>query len=202
MAGRELVEGRRRRVGYRLAPPPPPPASPPTRGHEEATPCTTPSTLWLVEDPTLVLLGGEVWPSAFAMAELVEARLVNQQQQQQPLPGVIVELGAGAGLCGLVAAATILQMQQQQRPCHVFLTDESPELAAVNAGLFREAWRLLPAGTTVEVRPTRPPCVGVRMMVGDAICDHERLLLFCLLNPFTSSSSSSSSSSFSSSSSV
>jgi MYXO-CTERM domain-containing protein len=92
----------------------------------------------------MVLLGGEVWPSAFGMAEAIEARLLVQQSSEAPPPSIIVELGAGVGLCGLVAAAAVRrrpqQHQQQHGPCRVYLTDESPELVAINAGLFRTEW--------------------------------------------------------------
>ncbi len=129
----------RKRIGYRLL-----------RQHQQdAAAATEPDTdtLWLVEDAALVLLGGEVWPSAFAMAELVELKTSTIR------PGVIVELGAGAGLCALVAAAALAQRAPGER-CRVFLTDESPELAAVNAELFREMWlpaTAVPAKIGVEV---------------------------------------------------
>lgn len=111
------------------------------------------SVLWLVEDNTMVLLGGEVWPSAFAMADAVETRLLLQQSSEAPPPSIIVELGAGVGLCGLVAAAAVRRRphHQQQGPCRVYLTDESPELAALNAGLFRTEWLGSSSSSSLDV---------------------------------------------------
>lgn len=132
-------------------PPPPTPAPQSAmvgyRFHHLLT-AAAPEVLWLVEDPQLVLLGGEVWPSAFPMAEYLETTF---KSEEPCLPAVVVELGAGAGLCGLVAAAAVLRAQKQQQHqqrrgggggggCRVFLTDESPELAAINVDLFRKEW--------------------------------------------------------------
>lgn len=124
----------RRRVGYHRL------QQPTTASSSDGDGDGDPGVLWLVEDNALVLLGGEVWPSAFAMAEAVEVRML---QSSEPPPSMIVELGAGTGLCGLVAAAAAAaaaRRLQQQGPFRVYLTDESPELAAVNAELFRREW--------------------------------------------------------------
>ena len=79
----------RRRVGYHRL------QQPTTASSSDGDGDGDPGVLWLVEDNALVLLGGEVWPSAFAMAEAVEVRML---QSSEPPPSMIVELGAGTAI--------------------------------------------------------------------------------------------------------
>jgi hypothetical protein len=43
------------------------------------------STIWVEEDPTLVLLGGEIWPAAWAACEHLE-RTLNEMYEQVRQP--------------------------------------------------------------------------------------------------------------------
>ena len=85
--------------------------------------------LWVVEDPSLVLLGGEVWPASFVMGECLAAAAASLEAPAADL--TVVELGAGAGLCGLVAG-TALVHSNKARKVQVFLTDEAPALCELN----------------------------------------------------------------------
>ncbi|RHY28097.1 hypothetical protein DYB32_006260 [Aphanomyces invadans] len=71
-------------------------------------------------------MGGEVWPGAHVLCAHLEsnAEALNIQQAS------ILELGAGCGLCGLVAVALGAR--------HVVLTDEFPDLLQVNIDLNKD----------------------------------------------------------------
>lgn len=92
------------------------------------------AVVWVYEDPALVLLGGEVWPASFIVCEHVVSFL----RVGAPSSLSIVEIGAGTGLCGLVALTTALK--NSTGPVHCFLTDESPALSEVNLSHFESTW--------------------------------------------------------------
>ncbi|CAM9732607.1 unnamed protein product, partial [Phaeothamnion confervicola] len=82
-------------------------------------------------------LGGEVWQGAYVLCRHLEFLA-----SSSPL-GSVLELGAGAGLCGLVAALL-------NAPA-VCITDEFVDLAAINAAAFASAFP--EAGKRVIVAP-------------------------------------------------
>lgn len=65
-------------------------------------------------------LGGEVWAGAFVLCEFLERSAAELVQGRR-----VIELGAGCGLCGVVAAALGAR--------RVVLTDEYPDLLEGNA---------------------------------------------------------------------
>ncbi|KAG2761061.1 hypothetical protein JG687_00007742 [Phytophthora cactorum] len=81
----------------------------------------------VVQDTTKVDgLGGEVWAGALVLCEFLEA---NDQEVQGRN---VIELGAGCGLCGLIAAALGARM--------AVLTDEYPDLLARNIAKNQHIW--------------------------------------------------------------
>jgi hypothetical protein len=113
----------RQRVGYRLT------------DHEIRS---VDDVVWVYEDASMVLLGGEVWPAAFVVSEYL-CSFLNFGPSVRPMKPhttlTIIELGAGAGLCGLVALATALKCGRKYVDC--FLTDETHALCEVNLAHFR-----------------------------------------------------------------
>ncbi|KAL4147626.1 hypothetical protein PRNP1_011526 [Phytophthora ramorum] len=72
-------------------------------------------------------LGGEVWAGALVLCEFLEAHDEDVVQTRD-----VIELGAGCGMCGLVAATLGAES--------VVLTDEYPDLLARNIALNRHLW--------------------------------------------------------------
>ncbi|RLN57786.1 hypothetical protein BBJ28_00004903 [Nothophytophthora sp. Chile5] len=94
----------------------------------------------VVQDTTKVDgLGGEVWAGALVLCEFLEAQaeaLVHGRD--------VIELGAGCGLCGLVAASLGAKS--------VVLTDEYPDLLERNITKNRHLWaERKPTGASVIV---------------------------------------------------
>ncbi|KAG6610305.1 putative N2,N2-dimethylguanosine tRNA methyltransferase [Phytophthora cinnamomi] len=82
----------------------------------------------VVQDTTKVDgLGGEVWAGALVLCEFLEDHAQEVVQGRD-----VIELGAGCGLCGLVAAALGTKT--------AVLTDEYPDLLARNIDLNRKLW--------------------------------------------------------------
>ncbi|KAI9916164.1 hypothetical protein PsorP6_016724 [Peronosclerospora sorghi] len=82
----------------------------------------------VVQDTTKVDgLGGEVWPGALVLCELLDAR-----SEEVVIGRDVIELGAGCGLCGLVAAALGAKT--------LVLTDEFPDLLATNIARNCHLW--------------------------------------------------------------
>lgn len=99
--------------------------------HQEKEEDDDSAVVWVYEDPALVLLGGEVWPASFIVCEHICSFL---RAAPTPASLAIVELGAGTGLCGLVALAAAVK--RLAGSVHCFLTDESPALSEVNLSYF------------------------------------------------------------------
>ncbi|CAH0479959.1 unnamed protein product [Peronospora belbahrii] len=89
----------------------------------------------VVQNTTLVDgLGGEVWAGAIVLCEFLEAH-----DQDVVLGRDVIELGAGCGLCGLVAASLGAKT--------AFLTDEYPDLLARNIARNRHLWEEMENGS-------------------------------------------------------
>lgn len=96
--------------------------------HEAAFRVQGDARVRVVQDTTKVDgLGGEVWAGALVLCEFLDAHheeFVNGRD--------VIELGAGCGLCGLVAAALGART--------AVLTDEYPDLLARNIALNHHLW--------------------------------------------------------------
>lgn len=84
------------------------------------------------------MLGGEVWPASWAVCHHLQ-RILPPLGEAASAPMTIVELGAGAGLCALVAALVTPSVDR------VVLTDSDVDLCVINAATFAAA------------RPEAPP---------------------------------------------
>ncbi|KAL3672458.1 hypothetical protein V7S43_001757 [Phytophthora oleae] len=82
----------------------------------------------VVQDTTKVDgLGGEVWAGALVLCEFLQKNSQDMVQGRD-----VIELGAGCGLCGLVAAALSAKS--------VVLTDEYPDLLKRNIAKNHHLW--------------------------------------------------------------
>uniref|UniRef100_M4BWX7 Methyltransferase small domain-containing protein n=1 Tax=Hyaloperonospora arabidopsidis (strain Emoy2) TaxID=559515 RepID=M4BWX7_HYAAE len=96
----------------------------------------------VIQDTTKVNgLGGEVWAGALVLCEFLDT-----YDHDVVIGRDVIELGAGCGLCGLVAASLGANT--------VVLTDEYPDLLEINITKNRHLW----AGN--EARGARPPIVS------------------------------------------
>lgn len=102
---------------------------PPAAKHETQFRLRDGRVVRVAQDTTQVDgLGGEVWAGAFVLCEFLEQRARELVEGRR-----VVELGAGCGLCGFVAAA--LGARQ------VVLTDEYPDLLEGNALKNHQLWQ-------------------------------------------------------------
>ncbi|KAG7376689.1 hypothetical protein PHYPSEUDO_012881 [Phytophthora pseudosyringae] len=99
-----------------------------TMEHEAAFRLRSDACVRVVQDTTKVDgLGGEVWAGALVLCEFLEAHEADVVQGRD-----VIELGAGCGLCGLVAASLGART--------AVLTDEYPDLLARNVAKNQHLW--------------------------------------------------------------